>query len=141
MLLIMYKQDIKEKVRERYGKIALLGNVDSCCMSGECCQVNDDDNNNKDDHNTFISPIQSSKIIGYDADDQESIPQSSILGVGCGAPTKFAHIKEGDLVVDLGSGAGIDVFLAAKKVGKLRRVIGIDMTDEKQGTMLKKMVM
>jgi arsenite methyltransferase len=98
-------------------------------MSGECCQVNDDDNN-KDDHNTFASPIQSSKIIGYDEDDLESIPQSSILGVGCGAPTKFAHIKEGNLVVDLGSGAGIDVFLAAKKVGKLRRVIGIDMTDE-----------
>ena len=119
----MYKQDIKEKVKERYGKIALLGNVDSCCMPGECCQVNDDDN-------TFASPIQSSKIIGYDANELESIPQSSILGVGCGAPTKFAHIKEGDLVVDLGSGAGIDVFLAAKKVGKFGKVIGIDMTDE-----------
>ena len=119
----MYKQDIKEKVKERYGKIALLGNVDSCCMLGECCQVNDDDN-------TFALPIQSSKMIGYDANDLESIPQSSILGVGCGAPTKFAHIKEGDLVVDLGSGAGIDVFLAAKKVGKSGRVIGIDMTDE-----------
>lgn len=118
----MYKQDIKEKVKERYGKIALLGNVDSCCTPGECCQVNDD--------NIFASPIQSSKIIGYDANDLESIPQYSILGVGCGAPTKFAHIKEGDLVVDLGSGAGIDIFLAAKKVGKSGRVIGIDMTDE-----------
>jgi hypothetical protein len=52
----MYKQDIK-KVKERYGKIALLGNVDSCCMLGECCQVNDDDNknNNKNDHNTYSS--------------------------------------------------------------------------------------
>ena len=96
----MYKQDIKEKIKERYGKIALLSNVDSCCMPGGCCQVNDDDNNNKNDHNTFASPIQSSKIIGYDADDLESIPQSSILGVGCGAPTKFAHIKEGDLGCD-----------------------------------------
>ncbi|MGC2383500.1 MAG: hypothetical protein WA631_10375 [Nitrososphaeraceae archaeon] len=105
----MYKQDIKEKVRERYGKIALLGNVDSCCMPQECCQVND-----HNDHNTFISPLLSSKIIGYDANELELIPQSSILGVGWGAPTKFAHIKEGDLVVDLGSGAGIDVFLAAK---------------------------
>ena len=124
----MYKQDIKEKVKERYGKIALLGNVDSCCVSGECCQVNDD--NIKNDQNTFASPIQSSKIIGYDANDLESIPESSILGVGCGAPTKFAHIKESDLVVDLGSGAGIDVFLAAKKVGKSGRIIGIDMTDE-----------
>jgi arsenite methyltransferase len=125
----MYKQDIKEKVKERYGKIALLGNVDSCCIPGECCQV-DDDNITKNDQNRSTSPIQSSKVIGYDASELELIPQSSILGVGCGAPTRFAHFKEGDAVVDLGSGAGIDVFLAAKKVGKSGRVIGIDMTDE-----------
>ncbi len=87
----MYKQDIKEKIKERYGKIALLGNVDSCCMPGECCQVNND--------NTFTSPIESAKVIGYDANELESIPQSSILGVGCGAATKFAHIKEGNLIV------------------------------------------
>ena len=124
----MYKQDIKEKVKERYGKIALLSNVDSCCMPGECCQADDD--NNKNDHNTSASPIQSAKIIGYDTNELESIPESSILGVGCGAPTKFAHIKEGDIVVDLGSGAGIDVFLSANRVGKMGKVIGIDMTDE-----------
>ena len=57
-------------------------------------------------------------------------PQSSILGVGCGNPTKFAHIKEGDTVVDLGSGAGIDVFLAANIVKENGKVIGIDMTDK-----------
>ena len=125
----MYKQNIKEKVKERYGKIALLGNVDSCCIPEECCQV-DDDNNTKNDQNRSTSPIQSSKVIGYDAGDLELIPQSSILGVGCGAPTRFAHFKEGDAVVDLGSGAGIDVSLAPKKVGKPGRVIGIDMTDE-----------
>src|SRR6476620_1880485 len=125
----MYKQNIKEKVKERYGKIALLGNVDSCCIPEECCQV-DDDNNTKNDQNRSTSPIQSSKVIGYDAGELELIPQSSNLGVGCGAPTRFAHFKEGDAVVDLGSGAGIDVSLAAKKVGKPGRVIGIDMTDE-----------
>ena len=63
-----------------------------------------------------------------------AIPSSSILGVGCGNPTKFAHINEGDTVVDLGSGAGIDVFLAANIVKGNGKVVGIDMTDE----MLKK---
>ncbi len=59
-----------------------------------------------------------------------SIPQSSILGVGCGNPTKFAHLKEDDMVVDLGSGAGIDVFLAANIVKDSGKVIGVDMTDK-----------
>jgi ubiquinone/menaquinone biosynthesis C-methylase UbiE len=59
-----------------------------------------------------------------------AVPQESILGAGCGAPLNFAQLKEGEVVVDLGSGAGIDVFLAANKVGKTGRAIGIDMTDE-----------
>ena len=58
----------------------------------------------------------------------ESVPESSILGVGCGAPVNFADIKEGEVVVDLGSGGGIDVFLAANK--EFGKAIGIDMTDE-----------
>jgi arsenite methyltransferase len=53
-----------------------------------------------------------------------------VLGVGCGAPTKFAGIREWETILDLGSGAGIDVFLAANKVGKSGKVIGVDMTDE-----------
>jgi arsenite methyltransferase len=69
-------------------------------------------------------------VIGYDEKDLQSIPKESILGVGCGAPLNFADIKEGESVVDLGSGAGIDVFLSAKRVGGRGRVIGIDMTDE-----------
>ena len=60
----------------------------------------------------------------------ESVPESSILGVGCGAPVNFADIKEGEVVVDLGSGGGIDVFLAANKVKEFGKAIGIDMTDE-----------
>ena len=67
--------------------------------------------------------------MGYDAKELESIPSSSILGVGCGNPIKFAHIKEGNTVVDFGSGAGIDVFLAANIVKERGKVIGIDMTD------------
>ena len=62
--------------------------------------------------------------------DLNSIPTTSILGAGCGTPTKFAFIKEGDTVIDLGSGAGIDVFLAANIIKGSGRVIGIDMTDE-----------
>jgi SAM-dependent methyltransferase len=107
---------IKEKVKERYGKIALTGNSDCCCMPGEC--------------STSDSPIDAAKIIGYDKEELETIPQESILGVGCGAPIKFANLREGETVVDLGSGAGIDAFLSANKVSKSGKVIGIDMTDE-----------
>ena len=77
------------------------------------------------------SPIlPAAKSIGYNLSELESIPQSSILGVGCGNPTKFAIINDGDTVVDLGSGAGIDVFLAANIVKDSGKVIGIDMTDK-----------
>jgi len=107
---------IKEKVKERYAKIALTGNSDCCCMPGEC--------------NTDDSLIDASKIIGYDQEELKSIPEAAILGVGCGIPIKFANLKDGETVVDLGSGAGIDVFLSANKVSKSGKVIGIDMTDE-----------
>jgi ubiquinone/menaquinone biosynthesis C-methylase UbiE len=117
---------IKEKVKERYGKIALTGNnSDCCCMPGECC-----DSNNTSSPSSPSSPIQAAAIVGYDTKELESIPKSSILGVGCGAPIHYARLKEGEIVVDLGSGAGIDVFLSANKVGKSGKVIGIDMTDE-----------
>ncbi len=61
--------------------------------------------------------------------DLKSIPQSSILGLGCGNPSTFAHLKDGDVVVDLGSGAGIDVFIAANIVKDKGKVIGVDITD------------
>jgi arsenite methyltransferase len=121
-------QKIKEKVKERYTKVALIG--DSCCgpyvdlgSGGGCCSNN----------NTVLQPAQSpaqvSELVGYDAKELESIPEASILGAGCGTPTKFAFIEEGDLVVDLGSGAGIDVFLASNIVKDAGKAIGIDMTD------------
>jgi arsenite methyltransferase len=92
---------IKEKIKERYGKIATFGNLDSCCMPppSECCSIKD---------NSGTSALQSIETIGYNPSELASIPQSSILGVGCRSPTKCAHIKEKDVVVDLGSGAGID---------------------------------
>jgi len=116
---------IKERVKERYGKIALAGNSsEGCCAPSECCS------STKSISVTTYSPVQIAKNIGYDTKELESIPESSILGVGCGAPVNFADIHEGEVVVDIGSGGGIDVFLSAKKVKDSGKVIGIDMTDE-----------
>jgi arsenite methyltransferase len=114
-----YAATLKERVKERYTKIALIGNSDCCCIPEECCSSNDSS-----------SPVQTATTIGYDIEELEAIPKSSILGVGCGAPIHYANLKEGEMVVDLGSGAGIDVFISANKVGTLGKVIGIDMTDE-----------
>jgi ubiquinone/menaquinone biosynthesis C-methylase UbiE len=106
-------QDIKEKVKEKYGKVALL--QESCCMPGECgCGTAKD----------------AAGAIGYSKEDLSSVPEAAVLGAGCGAPLNFAGLEEGEVVVDLGSGAGIDVFLSANRVGAKGRVIGIDMTDE-----------
>ncbi len=119
----MSKQsNIKNKIIEQYGKIASADDGSlSCCSttSSGCCGTTE----------ALISPIESSKTIGYDQNDLNSVPQSSILGLGCGNPSTFAHLKEGDVVVDLGSGAGIDVFIAANIVKNEGRVIGIDITD------------
>lgn len=118
----MHEQQIKNRIKERYGKIALTG-IETCCAPtiefnsgksvGSCC-----------------SPANSATVIGYESKELESIPEASVLGVGCGAPLHHTNVKEGETVVDLGSGAGIDVFLSANKVGHSGKVIGIDMTDE-----------
>jgi SAM-dependent methyltransferase len=71
-----------------------------------------------------------SKKLGYAEDDLRSMPEGANLGLGCGNPVALASLKEGETVLDLGSGAGIDCFLAAKKVGEKGRVIGVDMTPE-----------
>ncbi|HJU34925.1 MAG TPA: arsenite methyltransferase [Nitrososphaera sp.] len=121
------QQDIKKTIRKTYGKIALQqgsnesgsSSSSSCCAPGCCSGGGGTD-----------SPRQVASVIGYDTNELESIPQASILGVGCGAPVNFANLQKGETVVDLGSGAGIDVFLSAKKVTETGKVIGIDMTDE-----------
>lgn len=106
--------DIREIVKEKYGKIA---ETKGSCCSGGCC----------------TKPVTADDIaekLGYSSTDLKNIPEGANLGLGCGNPTAFADIKEGDTVVDFGSGAGIDCFLAAKYTGKAGRVIGIDMTPE-----------
>ena len=107
---------IKDDIKKKYSKIVVSGNTDCCCMPGEC--------------DSGDSPIDATKLIGYDQKELESIPQYAILGVGCGAPINHTNLKEGETVVDLGSGAGIDIFLAARKVLNSGKAIGIDMTDE-----------
>ncbi|MCJ7638226.1 MAG: arsenite methyltransferase [Nitrososphaeraceae archaeon] len=114
----MQKEILKEKIKENYAKIALKGNLDSCCGPQEVCDTNN------------ISKEQMLSIIGYNNNELKSIPEESVLGLGCGAPLNFVDLKRGETIVDLGSGAGIDAFLASKLVGKEGQVIGIDMTDE-----------
>lgn len=102
--------DIKKIVKNKYSKIATSQSPCGCSCS---CS------NKK----------SASKEIGY-TDEQLKTVGESDLGLGCGNPTAFSHIKKGDVVMDLGSGAGIDCFLAAKKVGPEGKVIGIDFTEE-----------
>lgn len=97
------QQDIKKTIRKTYGEIALQDSnagSSSCCAPG-CCSGID-------------SPVQTATVIGYDTSELESVPQASVLGAGCGAPVRFADLQKGETVVDLGSGAGIDVFLSAE---------------------------
>jgi len=102
---------MKESVRERYGEIARAP-VKKSPQSSCCCS---------DDFES---------LIGYSKEEISSIPEYAALGLGCGNPLAIASLREGEIVLDLGSGAGIDCFLAANKVGRTGRVIGVDMTPE-----------
>jgi arsenite methyltransferase len=119
---------IKQQIKERYGKVALVGSSsEGCCAPSKCCGSSGSNNGSQ---TMTMSPLQIAESIGYNTNDLSSIPESSILGVGCGAPVNFANIQEGEIVIDIGSGGGIDVFLSANKVKQSGKVIGIDITDE-----------
>jgi len=107
---------IKRVVREGYAKIAKQSS--SCCAPvNSCCGSTD-----------LAQDI--SKSIGYTEEELKVVPEGANLGLGCGNPVALASLREGETVLDLGSGAGFDCFLAASKVGKNGRVIGVDMTPE-----------
>jgi ubiquinone/menaquinone biosynthesis C-methylase UbiE len=109
----MKAEDLKFVVKEKYGEIAKqskIQNETSCCGVGGCCSV---------DYTIFSESYD--KLKGYNPDAD--------LGLGCGIPTQFALIKEGDWVLDLGSGAGNDCFVARAIVGESGKVTGIDFTD------------
>ena len=111
----MKEEKVKKLVRNRYAKVAKTNG--SCCASSvSCCSA--------------PSNEQVSKMIGYSEEEMNAVPEGANLGLGCGNPTALASLKEGERVLDLGSGAGFDCFLAAKKVGKQGKVIGVDMTPE-----------
>ena len=111
----MDDSEIKVLVKESYGKIARTGG--SCCPTkGSCCGT--------------APPEEISKGIGYSEEEMNAVPQGANLGLGCGNPIALASIKEGETVLDLGSGAGFDSFLAAGRVGPTGKVIGVDMTPE-----------
>jgi arsenite methyltransferase len=109
----MEKKKIKEVVKGRYAQIAKQ-DQQSCCSSCAC----------------GASSLLPADVIGYLKEDLEHVPEEAIMGLGCGNPAAIASLKTGEVVMDLGSGAGVDVFLAANKVGPTGRVIGVDMTEE-----------
>ena len=101
------KSDIRNAVRESYGKIAKSKSNDESCCGGNV-----------------------SSTIGYSDEEILNAPEDANMGLGCGNPQIIAELKIGETVVDLGSGAGFDCFLASKKVGPRGYVIGVDMTPE-----------
>ena len=116
---------IKKHVRERYSEVARRAEqMDdrSCCDVSSCCSSSNYGSNSKGDY---------AQGIGYSQEELCELPDT-VVGAcaGCGNPTALAGLKEGEVVLDLGSGGGIDVFLVAKNVGPKGRAIGVDMTDE-----------
>jgi len=113
----MEEEEIKSAVRDAYSKVAKreisipLNPLKCCCT--------------KDDLSHDIS-----RAVGYNEQELASVPEGANLGLGCGNPTALASLKEGETVLDLGSGAGFDCFLAANAVGAAGHVIGVDMTPE-----------
>ena len=112
----MKETEIKKLVREGYAErvkkgSSCCGPTSTCCGGGNLAQT-------------------VSKAIGYTDEELTSVPEGSNLGLGCGNPVALASLVEGETVLDLGSGAGFDCFLAANKVGEGGKVIGVDMTPE-----------
>jgi len=109
-------ESIRDKVRASYGAIAHRGG--SCCGPSACCGA---------------SPAAADTLahhLGYSQEDLAALPEGANMGLSCGNPNALAALKPGEVVLDLGSGAGFDVFIAARKVGPTGRAIGVDMTPE-----------
>ncbi len=113
---MMKKEETKKIVKECYAKITKKG--DSCCAPVDSCC-------GRSDRSRDIS-----QMVGYTEEELKSVPEGADMGLGCGNPVAVASLKEGETVLDLGSGGGLDCFLAANKVGRTGKVIGVDMTPE-----------
>ena len=126
------KESIRRHVRERYGKIALEG--------GPCAGAPESPSSGESSPGVCCAPDVSccgqpapgkvSEIMGYSAEELDRLPDGADMGLGCGNPVGLASLEKGQTVLDLGSGGGIDCFLAAEKVGRTGHVIGVDMTPD-----------
>jgi len=115
-----HKHDqIREAVRENYGKVAVRSEAGCGCSSSTCCGT---------PAGTTAADV--SLKLGYAKDEVSVVPERANLGLGCGNPQAIAAMMLGETVLDLGSGGGFDCFLAARAVGETGRVIGVDMTPE-----------
>jgi SAM-dependent methyltransferase len=120
----MDSNQLKEMVRARYGSIAATSGPAECCGPASSCSGDA----------APATPADKARQMGYSEAELAAVPDGANLGLGCGNPQAVAALRPGEVVVDLGSGAGLDCFLAAQEVGATGRVIGVDMTHE----MLKK---
>lgn len=114
----MEKENIRAVVRDGYARVA-KGKTACCPPATPCCGPE-----------TASRPADLSRKIGYTETELASVPEGANLGLGCGNPVALAGLREGETVLDLGSGPGLDCFLAAQKVGSSGKVIGVDMTPE-----------
>jgi arsenite methyltransferase len=115
----METPDLKSMVRTRYGSIAAADTAGCCAPAASCCAPT-----------TQTDAAQKARAMGYSDAELAAIPDGANLGLGCGNPQAIAALRPGETVIDLGSGAGFDCFLAARAVGPTGRVIGVDMTHE-----------
>jgi SAM-dependent methyltransferase len=118
---MMDAQAVKDMVRARYGGIAEAAANAACCGPAPSCSCDDA---------TPGTPTDKSQQMGYSDAELAAVPEGANLGLGCGNPQAIAAMQPGEVVIDLGSGAGFDCFLAAQQVGPSGRVIGVDMTHE-----------
>ena len=113
--VLLDQEGVRGAVRKAYGSIATEGG--SCCTSSKpCCGAS--------------QPDTLATAVGYSKWELASLPEGANMGLSCGNPTALASLKPGEVVLDLGSGGGLDVFIAAAKVGRRGRAIGVDMTPE-----------
>ncbi len=113
------KEDFRAFIRKNYGAVALRGSESGgCCSGSNCCNA------------TLLDISEISTRIGYSKEDLADMPSEANMGLGCGNPIAIASLKEGETVLDLGSGGGFDCFLARRQVGDTGQVIGVDMTPE-----------
>lgn len=129
------KEEIREAVRESYGKIARAAGVTSEMSEVTSCCGPSEINTETSQAASYCGPPdfslkKMSALMGYSNKDFESVPEGANMGLGCGNPVDLASLKRGETVVDLGSGGGLDCFLAAKEVGDTGKVIGVDMTPD-----------